>query len=149
VLLSPDLDADIAAQRIGVGLSDPDLVPNWAVPHDTDTGENGFRLTTYASPHDRALMVSRVLFRSYRRVGRAGPEDLSPAMQDCLVKWQRFDLIVYERQRTDAFGQSFFTSNPVVSSELVQLIRLGKRPGDPGRPLRRVGPVTWIFEESR
>jgi esterase/lipase superfamily enzyme len=29
VLLSPDLDTDIAAQRVGVGLSDPDLIPVW------------------------------------------------------------------------------------------------------------------------
>jgi len=147
VLLSPDLDADIAAQRIGVGLSDPDLVPNWAVLRGTDTEKNGFRLTTYASPTDRALMLSRILFRSYRRVGRTSPEDVSPEMQDFLSKWQRFDLIVYEGKRTDAFGHSFFTSNPIVSSDLVQLIRFGKRPGDPERPLRQVGPVTWLFDD--
>jgi len=30
---------------------------------------------------------------------------------------------------------------------LVQLIRFRKKPGDPGRPLKQVGPVTWVFED--
>jgi hypothetical protein len=58
-------------------------------------------------------------------------------------------VIVYQGKRTDALGHSFFTSNPLVSSDLVQLIRFGKLPGDPGRPLRQVGPVTWVFEEPK
>ncbi len=148
-LLSPDLDTDIAAQRVGVGLSDPDLVPDWSVRrYQGDAQDSGFRLTIYASPLDRALLFSRILFRSNRRVGGAGVEDMSDQMQDFFAKWGRFDLIVYQGKRTDAFGHSFFTSNPVVSSDLVQLIRFGKRPGDPERPLRQVGPVTWVFEEA-
>jgi esterase/lipase superfamily enzyme len=148
VLLSPDLDTDIAVQRISVGLSDPDLVPDWSVQRgsDADTA-NGFRLTTYASPKDRALLLSHILFRSDRRVGRTGVEDVSDDMQRFFAKWGRVDLIIYEGKRTDAFGHAFFTSNPLVSSDLVQLIRFGKRPGDPERPLRQVGPVTWVFVE--
>jgi len=60
-----------------------------------------------------------------------------------------FDLIVYEGKRTDTFGHSFFTSNLLVSSDLVQLIRYRKRPGIPERPLRQVGPVTWLFESPQ
>ncbi len=149
VLLSPDLDSDIAAQRIGVGLSDPDLVPDWSVRRSRDAeADRGFRLTTYASPKDRALLLSRLLFRSDRRVGRAGAKDMSEEMQDYLAKWGRFDLIVYEGKRTDAFGHAFFTSNPLVSSDLVQLLRFGKHPDDADRPLRRVGPVTWVFDDQ-
>jgi hypothetical protein len=37
----------------------------------------------------------------------------------------------------------------LVSSDLVQLIRFARRPGDPGRPLRQVGPVTWVFENKQ
>jgi esterase/lipase superfamily enzyme len=148
VLLSPDLDADIAAQRVGVGVSDPDLVPDWSVRRGTDTdADPGFRLTIYASPKDRALLLSRILFRSERRVGRAGADDMSEEMQDYFAKWGRFDLIVYEGKRTDAFGHAFFTSNPLVSSDLIQLLRFGKRPGDAERPLRQVGPVTWVFDD--
>jgi esterase/lipase superfamily enzyme len=148
VLLSPDLDSDIAAQRVAVGLSDPDLVPDWSVRRVVDAGADpGFRLTIYASPKDRALLLSRILFRSDRRVGMAGADDMSEEMQDYFAKWGRFDLIVYEGKRTDAFGHAFFTSNPLVSSDLIQLLRFGKRPGDAGRPLRQVGPVTWIFDD--
>ncbi|QQO56777.1 MAG: alpha/beta hydrolase [Thiohalocapsa sp. PB-PSB1] len=147
VLLSPDLDADIAAQRLGVGLSDPDLVPNWSVRRGSDgNGAPGFRLTTYASPKDRALLLSRLLFRSDRRVGRASAAEIPDEMQRFFEKWNRIELIIYEGKRTDAFGHAFFTSNPLVSSDLIQLIRFGKRPGDPQRPLRQVGPVTWVFE---
>ena len=74
---------------------------------------------------------------------------MSAEMQDFFAKWGRFELIVYEGKRTDAFGHGFFTTNPLVSSDLVQLIRFGKRPGDTGRPLRQVGSVTWVFEDSR
>ena len=147
VLLSPDLDTDVAAQRIGGAISDPDLAPNWSVCRDGEGEDCDFRFTVYTSPEDRALKVSRLLFRSYRRVGRVRPEDLPEQMQNFLVKWRRFDLIVYDGERTDAFGHSFYTSSPVVSSDLVQLIRFRKKPGDPGRPLKQVGPVTWVFED--
>jgi len=147
VLLSPDLDTDVAAQRIGGAVSDPDLAPNWSIRR---AGEGyDFRMTIYASPEDRALKLSRLLFRSYRRVGRVRPEDLPEEMENLLAKWGRIDLIVYEGKKTDAFGHSFFTSNPVVSSDLVQLIRFGKKPGEPGRPLRQVGPITWVFDNPR
>jgi len=150
VLLSPDIDTDIASLRLGVGLSDPDSVPDWSVRRGTTArAAPGFRLTIYASPKDRALLLSHVLFRGYRRVGRAGVDDMPAEMQDFFAKWGRFELIVYEGKRTDAFGHGFFTTNPLVSSDLVQLIRFGKRPGDPGRPLREVGPVTWVFEDRR
>ena len=125
------------------------MVPDWSVQSNSGgDAATGFRLTTYASPKDRALLLSRILFRSYRRVGRARPEDISDEMQDFLAKFGRFDLIVYEGKRTDAFGHSFFTSNPLVSSDLVQLIRFGKKPGDPERSLRQVGPVSWVFEST-
>jgi hypothetical protein len=55
------------------------------------------------------------------------------------------DLISYEGKRTDFFGHSYFTSNPRVSSDLIQLIRYGKGPGDPGRDLIQTGRVTWRF----
>jgi hypothetical protein len=55
------------------------------------------------------------------------------------------DLITYQGKRTDAFGHSYFTSNPRVSSDLIQLIRYGMQLGEPGRQLVRTGPITWRF----
>jgi esterase/lipase superfamily enzyme len=103
------------------------------------------RLTIYASPEDRALRISQILFRSRSRVGQLRPEDLSPKSQKYLATLGRVDLISYQGTRTDFFGHSYFTSNPQVSSDLIELIRYGKRLGQPGRQLIRTGPVTWRF----
>jgi hypothetical protein len=57
----------------------------------------------------------------------------------------KLDLVVYEGKRTDAFGHSYFTTNPQVSSDVIQLLRYGKRPGEPGRELIKAGPIAWEF----
>jgi hypothetical protein len=58
------------------------------------------------------------------------------------------DIVVYEGERTDLFGHSYFLSNPKVSSDLIQLIRYGVTPGDPKRGLEKIGPVAWTFRGS-
>jgi esterase/lipase superfamily enzyme len=103
------------------------------------------RLTVYASPEDRALLVSKILFRSRNRVGQLRPEDLSPRTQSYFATLGRVDLISYQGERTDFFGHSYFTSNPEVSSDLIEMIRYGKQLGKPGRELIQTGPVTWKF----
>ncbi len=146
VLLSPDIDVDIAGQKITGFVSDPDLTLAWS-DDNLPRLLNG-RLTIYASPDDRALLVSRILFRSRNRVGQLRPEDISAEMQAYFANLGRVDLITFSGKRTDLFGHSYFTTNPQVSSDLVQLIRYGKRPDDPGRQLRRTGPATWEFKNG-
>lgn len=146
VLLSPDIDVDIAGQKITGFVSDPDLTLAWS-DDNLPRLLNG-RLTIYASPDDRALLVSRILFRSRNRVGQLRPEDISAEMQAYFGNLGRVDLITFSGKRTDLFGHSYFTTNPQVSSDLVQLVRYGKRPDDPGRQLRRTGPATWAFENG-
>jgi esterase/lipase superfamily enzyme len=143
VLLSPDIDVDIAAQQITGLISDPDLATVW--PEARLPRILKGRLTVYASPEDRALRISQILFRSRTRVGQLRPEDMSPRAQKYLATLGRIDLISYHGARTDFFGHSYFTSNPQVSSDLIELIRYGKRLGEPGRQLIRTGPVTWRF----
>jgi esterase/lipase superfamily enzyme len=143
VLLSPDIDIDIAAQQITGYMSDPDLVTVW--PEARLPRSIKGRLTIYASPEDRALLVSRILFRSRNRVGQLRPEDIPEKSQRYIEKLGRLDLISYEGKRTDLFGHSYFTTNPQVSSDLIQLVRYGRRLGEPGRELIRTGPVTWEF----
>jgi esterase/lipase superfamily enzyme len=143
VLLSPDIDVDIAGQKITGFVSDPDLTLAW--PDDKLPRLLNGRLSIYASPDDRALLVSRILFRSRNRVGQLRPEDVSPGMQAYFGNLGRVDLITFTGERTDLFGHSYFTTNPKVSSDLVQLIRFGKKPSDPGRDLLRTGPATWEF----
>lgn len=143
VLFSPDIDVDIATQQITGLISDPDLATVWPAGRLPRILKG--RLTVYASPEDRALRVSQILFRSRNRVGQLRPEDLSPKAQAYLATLGRVDLITYEGERTDFFGHSYFTSNPEVSSDLIELLRYGKRLGEPGRQLIRTGPATWKF----
>jgi esterase/lipase superfamily enzyme len=143
VLLSPDIDIDIAGQEITGFLSDPDLVTVW--PDARLPRVLKGRLTIYASPEDRALLVSKILFRSRNRVGQLRPEDIPERAQRYFETTGRIDLISYEGERTDWFGHSYFTTNPQVSSDLIQLVRYGTQLGEPGRELIRTGPVTWRF----
>jgi len=143
VLLSPDIDVDLAGQLVTGFLSDPDLATVW--PDARLPRILKGRLTIYASPSDRALLVSKILFRSRNRVGQLRPEDIPPKAQRYFETLGKVDLITYEGERTDIFGHSYFTSNPEVSSDLIELIRYGKRLGEPGRELIRTGPVTWRF----
>jgi esterase/lipase superfamily enzyme len=143
VLLSPDIDVDVAAQYVSFFMSDPDLVTVW--PEGRMPRIFNGRLTVYASPDDRALLVSKILFRSRNRVGQLRPEDISQRAQHYFDTLGRVDLISYEGERTDRFGHSYFTSNPDVSSDLIQMLRYEKQLGEPGRQLIRTGPVTWKF----
>jgi esterase/lipase superfamily enzyme len=102
-------------------------------------------LTIYASPEDRALLVSRILFRSRNRVGQLRPEDISDKAQRYFEAVGRIDLISYQGKRTDLFGHSYFTTNPRVSSDLIKLLRYNKQLGEPGRELIKTGRVTWEF----
>jgi esterase/lipase superfamily enzyme len=143
VLMSPDIDTDVARQKIELYGSDPDLVTHWSAERLPKLIRG--RLTIYASPTDRALLASTILFRSRKRVGRLAPEDVTPAARDYFEKWGNIDLIVYEGALTDTFGHSYFTTNPHVSADLIQLIRYDRAPGEPGRPLVPTGPPAWKF----
>lgn len=143
ILFSPDVDMEIAAQRITAYISDPDLITAWP-ERRLPRGLHG-QLTIYTSPEDRALLVSRILFRSRHRLGQLTAEDLKPEGQRFLAKTGKVNLITYEGKRTDLFGHSYFTTNPEVSSDLIQLLRFDKRLGEPGRELVQTGPVTWEF----
>lgn len=146
VLFSPDIDVDIATQKLTAFISDPNQITAWP-ERRLPRSING-RLTIYTSPNDRALLVSKLLFRSENRVGRLTAEDLSERAQEFLKRLGKTDIITYEGKRTDLFGHSYFTSNPQVSSDLVQLIRYGKSLGEPGRQLVETGSVTWEFPKE-
>lgn len=143
VLLSPDIDADVASQQIEIFLSDPNLHSAWS--RATLPRFLRGRLIAYASPEDRALKLSKFLFGSRRRVGQLTPGQLSPASQTLFSTLGNVDFIVYEGKRTDQFGHSYFMSNPQVSADLIELVVNGTAPGTPRRPLIRAGKVVWVF----
>jgi len=146
VMMAPDVDADVADSKWGTIESDPDLISNWsseALPRMM----NG-RSTIYASPGDRALAWASRLFRSRARVGNLTAQSLEPRIQQFLATRGYVDVIVFKGERTDRFGHSYFVTNPKVSSDLVQLVRFKKKPGEAARPLKQVGPVTWVFPDT-
>jgi len=143
LLFSPDLDVELAFQDITADISDPSMFSVW--PSGRLPRGIGGRLTIYSSPQDRALLVSRFLFRSQSRVGNLRAEDVPEDLQRYLEPFDKLDIIVYEGDRTDAFGHSYFSTNPRVSSDVIQLLRYGKKPGEPGRELERAGPIVWRF----
>jgi esterase/lipase superfamily enzyme len=146
VLMAPNVDQGVAAEEVRVFASDPDMLTRW--PSDLIPEALRGRLTVYASPEDRALYVSRILFRSSERLGQIDPGKTDPELMDIYSKWGFLDFVIYEGKRTDWFGHSYFHTNPEVSSDLVQLIRYDKKPGEPGRALEKIGPAVWRLPET-
>jgi esterase/lipase superfamily enzyme len=143
VLMSPDIDVDVASQQLELFASDPGLTTQWRSSRLPQFLRG--RLTVYASPEDKALRLSEILFRSKHRVGQLSPDAIPEHVQDYYASIGGVDIIVYEGKKTDRFGHSYFASNPRVSADLVELIRNGTPPGAPGRPLIRSGKITWVF----
>lgn len=143
VLFSPDIDVEVTAQMVTSFASDPDLFSVW--PSGRLPRAIRGRLTIYSSPKDRALLVSRILFRSDNRVGTLRPGDVPLDSQQYLDKLGNIDIIVYEGKLTDAFGHSYFTTNPQVSADVMQMLRYDKAPEE--RDLVRLGPVVWEFRK--
>jgi len=75
-------------------------------------------------------------------------EDVPMELQRYLAPLDKVDVIIYEGPRTDAHGHFYFTTNPRVSSDVIQLLRYGRKPGDPGRELIKVAPIVWKFPQT-
>jgi esterase/lipase superfamily enzyme len=146
VLMSPDIDEDVASQQLEIFASDPDLMTNWSSPRLPKFFRG--RFTIYASPEDKALRLSRFLFRSRDRVGQLTAEDIPDHVEDYYDSVGSVDIVVNDEKRTDRWGHAYFASNPRVSADLVELIRNGTPPGGPGRPLTRTGKITWEFPKD-
>jgi len=61
--------------------------------------------------------------------------------------WGGLDVVLVKGPRTDRFGHSYFVSNPDVSSDIIQLVRYGRKPGEPGRPLEKIASSVWKIPE--
>ncbi len=146
VLFSPDIDMDVTRKDLTFGISDPDMFTVW--PNQRLARSLGGRLTIYSSPQDRALWISRILFRSGSRAGDMRAKDVPMDLQRYLSLLDKVDFIVYDGTRTDSYGHFYFTTNPRVSSDVIQLLRYGKKPSDPGRELIKVGPIVWKFPQA-
>ena len=93
--------------------------------------------------------TSQFLFRSKARVGQISRDMMSERGLDVFEAWGGLNVVLVKEERTDRFGHSYFVSNPKVSSDLIQLIRYGRKPEDPGRQLEKIAPSVWTFPENK
>lgn len=135
VLAAPDLDAQVAVQRIMGDKLELSV----------------HRFTVYTSPADEAIGFATTLFASPRgRVGTLGIEDLGETLKAGLEFSQGSAAIINFSPAPDAviwqadrYGHSYFRDAPTVSSDLVLMLRDDLDPGPPGRPLEPIGLDFW------
>jgi esterase/lipase superfamily enzyme len=134
VLAAPDLDLEVAIQRI-VG----DRLPL-----------SVHRSTVYTSPEDRAIGVASRLFASPRgRLGTFGQDELTGATRAAMEYSNANLAVVNFAAAADAlftgesFGHSYFRDAPTVASDLVLTLRDDLDPGSSGRPLEAIGHHFW------
>jgi esterase/lipase superfamily enzyme len=135
VLAAPDLDAQVAQQRM-VG---------------DHLAYSARRFTIYTSPADRAIGWSDKLFDSpVGRVGNLSPATLTPSTKAILEHGHKsFAFINFQSDidksdsQGDGFGHSYFRNATTVSSDLVLMLRDDLDPGTSGRPLESMGYSFW------
>jgi esterase/lipase superfamily enzyme len=135
VLAAPDLDVQVATQRI--------------MGDKLELSVN--RLTVYASPADEAIGIATVLFSSPRgRIGTLGIETLGPTLRAGMeFTLENVAIINFSgtpdasEDHGDSYGHSYFRNAPTVSSDLVLMLRDDLDPGTPGRPLKSLGLHFW------
>jgi esterase/lipase superfamily enzyme len=130
VLAAPDIDYDIARQRmIGQGIN---LLPE--------------RLTIYISSHDVALRIATESIYGLVRLGMVNPENLDQSELQWLAQQPRVDVIdVSNRRGADVLEHRHHTLNPYVSSDLILLLRYGlSTPPERGLEQSQVRPM-WLF----
>jgi len=132
VLVAPDLDVQVAVQRIA--------------GDKLDYSVN--RFTIYTSSADAAIGVAEWLFSSPRgRVGTIGMEDMSEVLKAALEfspkSVKHINYSPAPNSPTGSYGHSYFRTAPTVSSDLVLMLRDDLDAGTPGRPLKPIGPGFW------
>ncbi len=132
VLAAPDLDLDVAKQRLAA----------------ERIGGACETLTCYSSPDDLAITIAKWLFISTLRLGTLGLADLREDERTALARLPGVAFID-ARVSADVFGHSYFYQNPAVSSDLILLLRDNCRPGaEHGRPLTRESGAFWRLSDD-
>lgn len=128
ILAAPDLDVTVTAQRV--------------VSEQMSYGFD--RFTLYFSPADEAIGLAEYIFSSPRgRVGQLDKAKLSAVHREIQSRAKKITLIRFEGGPSDAYGHSYFRTNPSVSSDIILLLRYELDPGTPERPLKPLGPAFW------
>ncbi len=131
ILAAPDIDLDVALQRLAAERVDRACR----------------RLTIYSSPEDVALGLVRWLFDSVVRVGTLGTLELPDGVPD-LAAVPGIDLI-HTRVVSDFIGHAYFYTNPAACSDVIMLLRYDRSPGEKnGRPLIPRNDQFWELRED-
>ncbi|MFM1945425.1 MAG: hypothetical protein RI897_4407 [Verrucomicrobiota bacterium] len=132
VLAAPDLDVQVAGQRIA------------AEYLNTAVG----RFTVYVCQEDRAINLSNWLFEGVRRLGVLSPSDLTKQQLRKVAKAENTHVI--DVQGGAGFlSHGYFYENPAASSDLLLLLREDCDPGVGGvRPLEPLVEQFWVLEED-
>ena len=135
ILAAPDLDLEVATQRI---LGDK-------------IGLSANRFTVYTSPKDKVIGFASAVFASPRgRLGAFGLDQLS-GYTGTAVKYSNanFSFVTFSdaegtsTSQANGYGHSYFRNAPTVASDVILTLRDDLDPGAPGRPLELIGPRVW------
>lgn len=130
MLAAPDLDSEVAAQRI--------------------TAEQLFgvarRFTIYVSGSDISLEVADWLFDSDRRVGRMRYQAPTPETRGSHAVTEGACIVDVTAQ-TPGLGHEYFYDQPQVASDVLLLLSGNRDPGaEHGRPLINKAPGWWELD---
>ncbi len=117
ILAAPDLDFEVVRQRLVAEKFGPAMG----------------QITIYTNQQDSALYISESLM-SGTRFGRLDSEDIGKTEGRIFSQVTNVNIVNVQGEAS-FLGHSYFRENPGVSSDIAVLIREGRRPGDPKRPL--------------
>lgn len=132
VLAAPDVDEEVFMQRF--------------------VGENllqaANRTTIYASPHDRAIELSDLVFASRRRLGMLTGKDFSPKIRHALARMPNVQFIECKVSGI-WMSHSYTFTHPAALSDLILVLRDRRDPGiQNGRPLRQPSEGIWELTDD-
>lgn len=120
VLAAPDLDLEVATQRVMAE----------GIPFMPE------KMTLYISKDDRALGLSGWVFDSVTRIGKLTAKALSPVQKKRMAQDNTVEIVDARVKRADIFGHSYFYQDPSVSSDVILVLKEHRSAGaENGRPL--------------
>jgi esterase/lipase superfamily enzyme len=133
ILAAPDLDMDVVSQRLIAEQL-------W---RETEN------ITIYTNQSDKAIGLAERFFKSVKRIGRLGAEDISQEGLSSIKQFEGVSFIELMEAEQPSSSHSYFHSDPAASSDLILMVRYGMEPGvENGRPLRPVTAGFWQIEQG-
>lgn len=144
ILAAPDLDLDVAFARLLSVVSDPEMQYGKQQNYKAIVSTGKMHFTVYASQGDMALKTSRALFGSDMRLGLMDA-NIAEKLRDLALQSSGATEFVSVEDGGGFIGHSYFLSSPDVRTDIAEVIKNDKKPGDEGRPLVEVQSPFWIL----